>query len=459
MNPGELTSVYFIGIGGIGMSAIARYFNTRGVAVAGYDKTVTALTQQLNAEGIRVYYTEDLDVLPENIDLVVYTPAVPSDHQQLVHLLNLGVPVMKRAQVLGLISQAQKTIAIAGTHGKTTTSSMVTHVLKSCDESVSAFLGGILSGYNTNYFLGDSEWVVVEADEFDRSFLHLQPEIAVVNSIDPDHLDIYGTPDKVTEAYLAFIHKTKENGTVLLAHQAAQDLGAEEVAAIKNKYRVLTYGFEETDDIQLIIKGVLEGKVVFDFFSPMGSIESIASRMPGIHNVSNAAVAIAVALLLGKDKDAIANGVASFKGVKRRFEWIVDGEKVYIDDYAHHPTELKMAIGAARMMFPGKKLMGIFQPHLFTRTRDFADGFAEELSKLDELLLMDIYPAREEPIEGVNAEMLLSRMNHANARIVSREEILDAVQKGNFDVVMTLGAGNIDTLVPQIQKILTGHHG
>ncbi|MBK7008318.1 MAG: UDP-N-acetylmuramate--L-alanine ligase [Saprospiraceae bacterium] len=459
MNPGELTSVYFIGIGGIGMSAIARYFNTRGVAVAGYDKTETALTQQLNAEGIRVYYTEDLDVLPENIDLVVYTPAVPSDHQQLVHLLNLGVPVMKRAQVLGLISQAQKTIAIAGTHGKTTTSSMVTHVLKSCDESVSAFLGGILSGYNTNYFLGDSEWVVVEADEFDRSFLHLQPEIAVVNSIDPDHLDIYGTPDKVTEAYLAFIHKTKENGTVLLAHQAAQDLGAEEVAAIKNKYRVLTYGFEETDDIQLIIKGVLEGKVVFDFFSPMGSIESIASRMPGVHNVSNAAVAIAVALLLGKDKDAIANGVASFKGVKRRFEWIVDGEKVYIDDYAHHPTELKMAIGAARMMFPGKKLMGIFQPHLFTRTRDFADGFAEELSKLDELLLMDIYPAREEPIEGVNAEMLLSRMNHANARIVSREEILAAVQKGNFDVVMTLGAGNIDTLVPQIQKILTGHHG
>ncbi len=459
MNPGELTSVYFIGIGGIGMSAIARYFNTRGVAVAGFDKTETALTQQLNAEGIRVYYTEDLDVLPENIDLVVYTPAVPSDHQQLVHLLNLGVPVMKRAQVLGLISQAQKTIAIAGTHGKTTTSSMVTHVLKSCDESVSAFLGGILSGYNTNYFLGDSEWVVVEADEFDRSFLHLQPEIAVVNSIDPDHLDIYGTPDKVTEAYLAFIHKTKENGTVLLSHQAAQDLGAEEVAAIKNKYRVLTYGFEETDDIQLNIKGVQEGKVVFDFFSPMGSIESIASRMPGIHNVSNAAVAIAVALLLGKDKDAIANGVASFKGVKRRFEWIVDGEKVYIDDYAHHPTELKMAIGAARMMFPGKKLMGIFQPHLFTRTRDFADGFAEELSKLDELLLMDIYPAREEPIEGVNAEMLLSRMNHANARIVSREEILAAVQKGNFDVVMTLGAGNIDTLVPQIQKILTGHHG
>ena len=459
MNPGELTSVYFIGIGGIGMSAIARYFNTRGVAVAGYDKTETALTQQLNAEGIRVYYSEDLDVLPENIDLVVYTPAVPADHQQLVHLLNLGVPVMKRAQVLGLISQSQKTIAIAGTHGKTTTSSMVTHVLKSCDESVSAFLGGILSGYNTNYFLGDSEWVVVEADEFDRSFLHLQPEIAVVNSIDPDHLDIYGTPDKVTEAYLAFIHKTKENGTVLLAHQAAQDLGADEVAAIKDKYRVLTYGFEDSDDIQLNIKGVQEGKVVFDFFSPMGSIESIASRMPGVHNVSNAAVAIAVALLQGKDKDAIAHGVTSFKGVKRRFEWIVDGEKVYIDDYAHHPTELKMAIGAARMMFPGKKLMGIFQPHLFTRTRDFADGFAEELSKLDELLLMDIYPAREEPIEGVNAEMLLSKMNHANARIVSREEILDAVQKGNFDVVMTLGAGNIDTLVPQIQKILTGHHG
>lgn len=459
MNPGDLTSVYFIGIGGIGMSAIARYFNTRGVAVAGYDKTETDLTRQLNAEGIKVYYTEELDVLPEKIDLVVYTPAVPADHQQLVHLLNLGIPVMKRAQVLGLISQAQKTIAIAGTHGKTTTSSMVTHVLKSCEESVSAFLGGILSGYNTNYFLGDSDWVVVEADEFDRSFLHLQPEIAVVNSIDPDHLDIYGTPDKVTEAYIAFINKTRENGTVLLSHQAALDLGTEVVALLKDKYKVLTYGFEETDDIYLSIKGVQEGKVVFDFFSPMGSIESIASRMPGMHNVSNASVAVAVALLLGKDKDAIASGVSSFKGVKRRFEWIVDGEKVFIDDYAHHPTELKMAIGAARMMFPGKKLLGVFQPHLFTRTRDFAEGFAEELSKLDELLLMEIYPAREEPIEGVNAAMLLSRMNHDAARIVGREEVLEAAKKGDFDVIMTLGAGNIDTLVPQIQKILTGNHG
>jgi len=459
LNPATLTSVYFIGIGGIGMSAIARYFHTRGIVVAGYDKTETSLTQQLQAEGIDVNYTEDLDVLPQKIDLVVYTPAVPRDHKQLVHLLNTGVPVMKRAQVLGLISQQQKTIAIAGTHGKTTTSSMVTHVLKSCDESVSAFLGGILSGYNTNYFLGDSEWVVVEADEFDRSFLHLTPEIAAVNSIDPDHLDIYGTADKVTEAYIAFIQKTRQGSTVLLSQQAASDLGPEIVNALRLQYKVMTYGFDEANDIKLEIKGVEHGKVIFDFFSPMGSIESIASRMPGQHNVSNAAVAIAVALLLGKDKNAIANGVSTFKGVKRRFEWIVDGPKVYIDDYAHHPTELKMAIGAARMMFPGKKLLGIFQPHLFTRTRDFADGFAEELAKLDEVILMEIYPAREEAIEGVNAQLLLDKMKHSHAALMDRPQILELISRGDFDVVMTLGAGNIDTLVPEIQKILTGKNG
>lgn len=459
MNPAALTSVYFIGIGGIGMSAIARYFHTRGIAVAGYDKTETSLTQQLQAEGIGVNYTEELDVLPAKIDLVVYTPAVPRDHKQLVHLLNSGIPVMKRAQVLGLISQNQKTIAIAGTHGKTTTSSMVTHVLKSCHEEVSAFLGGILSGYNTNYFLGNSDWVVVEADEFDRSFLHLTPEIAAVNSIDPDHLDIYGTADKVTEAYLAFIQKTRQGGVVLLSQQAAADLGSTVVADLKGTYKVMTYGFDDTNDIKLEIKGVQDGKVIFDFFSPMGSIESLASRMPGQHNVSNASVAVAVALLMGKEKDAIANGLASFKGVKRRFEWIVDGSKVYIDDYAHHPTELKMAIGAARMMFPGKKVLGIFQPHLFTRTRDFADGFAEELAKLDEVILMEIYPAREEAIEGVNAQMLLDKMAHDHASLQEREAILDTVRKGNFDVVMTLGAGNIDTLVPEIKKILTGDHG
>ncbi|MFM2393221.1 MAG: hypothetical protein RLZZ546_1203 [Bacteroidota bacterium] len=452
----NIKNIFFIGIGGIGMSALARYFNTRGIKVSGYDKTETALTKKLIEEGIDIHYQDDISLLPRHIDLAVYTPAIPSNHTQLVHLMNIGCPLMKRAEVLGLISKMQKTIAVAGTHGKTTTSSMVTHTLLSCNEEVSAFLGGIMSGYETNYFLGNGEWVVVEADEFDRSFLHLMPDITAVNSLDADHLDIYGTHDKVRDSYLTFMNKTAEGGYLLLNESVWKELTEIELSSLKNKYKVYSYGYEDGCDIQLQILKMGEGKVVFDYMSPFGSIQQVSLKMPGLHNVSNASVAISVALILGKHKDAIANAIASFKGIKRRFETIVDlDKKVYIDDYAHHPTELKMAIQAAKMMYPGKKVLGIFQPHLFTRTRDFLEDFAKELSQLDEIVLMEIYPARELPIEGITSELLLSKIENTNKSLLDEEAILSKIVEKNFDVVMTLGAGNIDLLVPKIKALLT----
>jgi UDP-N-acetylmuramate--alanine ligase len=455
INPNNIKSVFFVGVGGIGMSALARYFNRRGIKVTGYDKTETELTKQLVNEGISVHYIDDLTLIPIDVELVIYTPAIPKDHSQLNYFQANNFPIMKRAELLGLISRMQKTVAVAGTHGKTTTSSMVSHVLLQCNEDISAFLGGIMTGYNTNYFLGNGDYVVVEADEFDRSFLHLSPYIAAVNSIDPDHLDIYGTSEKVTESYLAFMEKTSEEGILLLSESTVNDLGKDRFEAIRKSKKVYTYGFEEGNDIYLVVKGVENGKVVFDYFSPFGSIEKMTLAMPGLHNISNASVAITVALILGKSREDITKAIDNFQGIKRRFERIVNGDKIYIDDYAHHPNELKNAIAAAKMMYPGKKILGIFQPHLFSRTRDFMDGFGSELSKLDEVILMDIYPARELPIEGINSSLLLSKIENSNKHLLATNEILDIVKKGAFDVVMTLGAGNIDLLVPQIKAILS----
>jgi UDP-N-acetylmuramate--alanine ligase len=303
--------------------------------------------------------------------------------------------------------------------------------------------------------LGNSEYCIVEADEFDRSFLHLTPHIAVVNSIDADHLDIYGSNEYVRESYLAFMNKAKEGSYLLISEQVAIDLGQADIDMLKSKYKLLTFGFKDDNDILMNNLSIVNGRVVFDYFSPFGSIEKIALRMPGYHNVSNASVAISVALILGKIKEEIATAIANFKGVKRRFEWIVENEKIYIDDYAHHPTELKMAIGAVRMMYPGKKVLGIFQPHLYTRTRDFLDGFAEELSKLDEVVLMEIYPARELPIEGVNSSTVLEKINNNSKSLMSEGQILNKIKQKDFDVVLTLGAGNIDLLIPKIKDILS----
>jgi UDP-N-acetylmuramate--alanine ligase len=455
MEAQNIKSVFFVGIGGIGMSALARFFNMRGVKVVGYDKIETILTKKLVEEGIQVHYEDDVAHIGEGIELVVYTPAIPADHKQMKYFKDHGYKIMKRAELLGLISKTHQTLAIAGTHGKTTTSALVAHTLLACNEKISAFLGGILNGYNTNYFLGDSPYVVVEADEFDRSFLHLSPFITALNSIDPDHLDIYGNNEAIRESYLEFVNKTSIDGYLMIASNAAQDLGTEEMDKLKSKYKVLIFGFEEGNDVYVNFLEVKNGRVVFDFFSPFGSIEKVQLRMPGIHNISNAAVAITIALILGKNNEDVWKAIDNFEGIKRRFEWIVDStDKVYIDDYAHHPTELKMSIGAARMIYPGKKVLGIFQPHLFSRTRDFMDGFAQELSKLDEVILMDIYPARELPIEGITSKLLFDKIENENKYLLSPEEILEKVKEKSFDVVMTLGAGNIDLLIPQIKQIV-----
>lgn len=436
------------------MSALARYFNKKGINVSGYDKTETELTKTLVKEGIAIHYTDDVSLLPAQIDLVVYTPAVPTSHSEYQHLTNSGIPVMKRAQLLGLISRSSKTIAVAGTHGKTTTSSITTHVLMQCGEDVSAFLGGILSGYETNYFLGNSDWVVVEADEFDRSFLHLSPEISVVNSIEPDHLDIYGDAQHVRESYLDFIHRLREGQHLLISEFVADDLGAELLSELKTKYKVSIFGFSDHCDIHLGNVQVSDGSVYFDYQSEWANCDQVKILMPGYHNVMNASVALSVALILGEKVEDAIEALASFKGVKRRFERIVNGNIDYIDDYAHHPTEIRMAVTAAKMMYPGKKVVGIFQPHLYTRTRDFADQFAEELAHLDEVILMEIYPARELPIEGVSSTMLLNKIKNENKYLLTEEEILNRLKSKNYDVVMTLGAGNIDLLIPKIKKML-----
>jgi UDP-N-acetylmuramate--alanine ligase len=453
--------IYFLGIGGIGMSALARYFNHYKIRVAGYDKTPTSLTAELEEEGIEVHYDENVEYLEyllaeykkEDV-LIVYTPAVPKEHAEYVYLLEQGFTIKKRAEVLGDITRDFKTIAVAGTHGKTTTSSLVAHILKTAGFNVYAFLGGITKNYNTNLLLGtpspsgrDGEgptFVVVEADEYDRSFLTLHPYIGVITSVDADHLDIYGDVRYMHDSYTMFanlvsdhlIVKKSVDNTLSLSgkrHTYAVNLGADFYA--KN----------------IVIREA-------DFYFDISSFSSFTNGLlgiPGVHNVENATAATAVAQLLNIDNETIKQALQSFSGVKRRFDYHVKTkEVVYIDDYAHHPEELKAAIGAAKALYPKRKVTGIFQPHLFTRTRDFADGFAESLDMLDECVLLDIYPARELPIPGITSQMLLGKMKSKHKRLVPKSEVLDFLKTHDTDVLMTLGAGDIDTLVEPIEKLL-----
>lgn len=445
MNLQDIRVCYFIGIGGIGMSAIARYFNAIGIEVHGYDKTATTLTKKLESEGIHIHYTDDLTKIPAALDLVVYTPAVPDSLKELQHLRQSGKPILKRAAVLGLISRNRKTIAIAGTHGKTTTTTITTHLLREGGVDCSAFLGGIAQNYGSNFIAGESDWVVVEADEYDRSFLQLSPDIAAILSMDADHLDIYGDKESIVETgFKAFASRLKEGGALWVR----QDL--QEQFEVAHSFG-LDKGEARSENIR-----VENGFFTFDYVGPKGRMEALQFTLPGRHNIENATVAITIALDLGVEAAAIRQALMSFKGIKRRFDMIVRNEKVvYIDDYAHHPTELKAAISAARQLFPGRRISGVFQPHLYSRTRDFADDFAQALDQLDEPILMDIYPAREEPIPGVNSEMLLSRMKNENKRYLKREEILPHLKTNGVDVLLTLGAGDIDRLIEPIEKLLS----
>lgn len=450
MNLENINSVYFIGVGGIGMSALARYFNAIGKQVGGYDKTASPLTAALIDEGVFVHYEDDVSVIPEpflNEDcLIVYTPAIPKSNAILNHYLSNGFEVMKRSQVLGVITGNSFAVAVAGTHGKTTTSSMVAHLLDSTGVGCNAFLGGIASNYNSNLILNaDSNNSVVEADEFDRSFLTLSPNIAIVTSTDADHLDIYGGHDELLNSFQDFVNKLRSSGTLVLKH------GLE----LKHD-NVITYGFEKEADISVTNIKAENGNYIFDVKSPNRNYKGVQVGLPGRHNIENALATIAVAELMGVDQQGIVKALKAFKGVKRRFERIITSEKVtYIDDYAHHPKELEMCISSVKELYPDKKVTGIFQPHLYSRTRDFAEDFALSLDLLDETILLDIYPARELPIEGVTSEMLLQKMTSEVKEIVHAKDVVENIKHREIEVLLTLGAGDIDRLVEPLKLALS----
>jgi len=448
MELGHIKRVYFIGIGGIGMSGIARYFHQRGVIVCGYDRTETALTASLMNEGIAIIFNDDPDYLPfafqENDEqtLIVYTPAIPKDSAILNYFIDQGFTLKKRSEVLGILSKGMFCIAVAGTHGKTTTSSMVAHILKDSGNDCSAFLGGIASNYDSNVLFGTNQVMVVEADEYDRSFLTLHPDIAIVTSMDADHLDIYGDPAHLTSSFQLFAAQIKKGGQLI--HRAG--LALEDGIA---------YAVESPAAIRAEKVRIEDGEFVFDFISEEIKIPAIKLALPGRHNIENALAAIQAALILHVPAEKIKTALANFKGVKRRFEYIVKSENhIYIDDYAHHPEELKACITAVKTLYPNRKLTTVFQPHLFSRTRDFADGFAEALSMSDELWMLDIYPARELPMEGVHSEMILKKMSMKNHQLLTKQQVLDRVKNEQPELLLTVGAGDIDTLVEPLKHLL-----
>lgn len=452
---------YFLGVGGIGMSALARYFKHYQKEVFGYDKTATALTKELEAEGIECYYHEDtsrlqalLQRFPANEILVVYTPAIPQENLEWQYFQDSEYTVMKRSQVLGAITKQFKTIAIAGTHGKTTTTTLVTHLLKSAGINCFSFMGGISKNYHTNMLLGDiadpNAFVVVEADEYDRSFLTLEPFIGLVTSVDADHLDVYGNANEVKESYFLFTQKVQENGVLIVKKNVDNEL------TLSRKRLIYSLNLDTEYCAQSI--AVENTQFFYDIKSPVESIPHVSIGLPGMHNVENSIAAVAIAQQLGIKGNVIKTALRSFSGVKRRFDYRVKNEKVvYIDDYAHHPEELKAFISSVKRIFPHKKITGIFQPHLFSRTRDFADDFAKSLGLLDECILLDIYPAREKPIEGIDSTWLLNKVQLNEKMLLSPDALLESLGKQQREVILTMGAGNIDSLVEPIEKLVLNY--
>ena len=448
--------MYFIGIGGIGMSALARYFHAQGKYVAGYDKTPTELTRKLEQEGIHVTYEDSLTTMDPDADCVVYTPAIPTTSNQWQAYKAKGTLIYKRSQVLGMLSESQYTIAIGGTHGKTTTSSMVAYLLRKGGVDATAFLGGIVADFDSNVCIGKSNITVVEADEFDRSFLTLKPSVAAIMSMDADHLDVYGHGGALIEAYKGFSLQVNPEGLLLFPQRFEHTITKAWQNELKRKKIIgLTFGLTDEAHIYADNIRVEDGVTCFDYVAHNNKVPDIKMQLAGHHNIENALVAISIAIYEGIETDVIRNALSNFKGIKRRFERILDTKEVhYIDDYAHHPTELNAAIAAARSLFPNKKLTGVFQPHLYSRTRDFADGFAEALDRLDKVLLMPIYPARELPIQGVDSQMIAQRMISHMPILLDHKGVIDYLKDANIEVLMTLGAGDIDLLVPEIKKLL-----
>jgi UDP-N-acetylmuramate--alanine ligase len=455
--------IFFLGIGGIGMSALARWFKANGHRVSGYDKTETPLTLALQAEGIAVHYADAVENIPLEVrehkaeTLVVLTPAIPATSLEWAWLREQGYDIRKRSQVLGVLTQGRTTIAVAGTHGKTTTSSMVAHLLHHAGRDAGAFLGGIAVNLGSNLLLPQSPDapVVVEADEYDRSFLTLHPDVAIVTSTDADHLDIYGEQSALIDSFCQFVSQLKPGGTLLLNHTA----DARVAAAVPPGTRVLRYGLSAAQGPDLFAANITaEGhQFHFDLYGPQGVVPGLKLAVPGFHNVENMLAAAAVAQLFGVAEMQLAEAVAAYRGVKRRFEFIVTGPtRVYVDDYAHHPREIEAFLRSLRALYPSKRVRVVFQPHLFTRTRDFADGFSQSLSLADEVVLLDIYPARELPLPGITASMLLEAITAPVKSLQTKAEVLDNTKNNaTFEILATVGAGDIDTLVPQLQRLLS----
>ncbi|HAN64837.1 MAG TPA: UDP-N-acetylmuramate--L-alanine ligase [Chitinophagaceae bacterium] len=450
MQLSNISSVYFLGIGGIGMSALARYFMSKGVKVSGYDRTATELTRQLEAEGMSIHYMDDISLADPDPGLVVFTPAIPSDHGELNYYRAQGFPMMKRSQVLGLITGETFSVCVAGTHGKTTTSSLIAHILRHSGFGCNAFLGGIAANYNSNFWSSDRAVSVAEADEYDRSFLQLRPDIAVITSMDPDHLDIYGTAENLLDAFVEFGNRLKPGGFLLTKYglPRKQDF----IASNHMTYSV----DDDRADVYAESVSVMDGRYVFSLEMPGKKIREIELFMGGRHNIENAIAAITVTSRMGLGDDKIKAALADFQGVKRRFEYIMrNADTVMIDDYAHHPEELRALISSAKELYPGRKCTVIFQPHLFSRTQDHADGFAEVLSMADECWLLPIYPAREKPMPGVNSGMIAERMKGIPVKMISMDQVVSACAEHKPELLITAGAGDIDTKVQPIRTALS----
>lgn len=456
MNIKKYNSVYFLGIGGIGMSSLARYFHKLGAKVSGYDKTPTILTGMLIKEGIPVHFEENTDFIPKNVDLVIYTPAIPQDHKELRFVMENRFPLKKRSEVLGMITGHSKTIAVAGTHGKTTITTMITHILNTEGIDCIGFLGGISKNYHSNLVISgssykesdnDPSYFIVEADEFDRSFLQLYPDIAVITSADADHLDIYENIQKVRLSFGEFTSHLRKEGSLIMKK------GTNIVPENIDNYTIRTYHPNGKADFYPENIRLESSLYVFNLKTPSGIIYDIKLGVPGKFNLENALASLAVAYSIGIREDEIRKAMLTFKGVERRFDFqVIKEDFIYIDDYAHHPEEIKACIQAVRDIYPSKKITGVFQPHLFTRTRDFADEFASSLELLDELILLEIYPAREEKIPGIDSAMLLQKVHLQNKKVCQKDVLLDLLKQEKPDVLLTLGAGDIDQMVKPIKE-------
>lgn len=451
----QYSSLYFIGAGGIGMSALVRYFLAKGYRVAGYDRTSSPLTEALQSEGLEIVYDESVDLIPDycrdpKTTLVVYTPAIPATHAGLLYFREHGFKVVKRAELLGLITQSSKGLCFSGTHGKTTTSSMAAHIFHESPIGCNAFLGGILRNYNSNLILSDhSPFTVIEADEYDRSFHWLHPYMAVVTATDPDHLDIYGTEEAYLESFAHFTSLIQPGGCLVIKK------GIKLVPRVQEGVKVYTYSARDGGDFHADNIRVGNGTILFDFVASDGVVADVELGVPVDINIENAVAAMAIARLNGVADDDMRRAMASFKGAKRRFEfWVKRDDRVMIDDYAHHPDELKASIRSVRALYPGRKITVIFQPHLYSRTRDFAPQFAEALSMADQVILLDIYPARELPIPGVTSQLIFDRITCRDKELCLREKLLERIKECNFDILLTMGAGDIDRLLPEIASIV-----